>query len=74
MGCLKHEMIERRNMAKDVKHFQNELLNVMYQLSDGELLEILTDHPMETERLRVTLRMIEENENQEDEENPADQT
>jgi TusA-related sulfurtransferase len=67
-------MIERRNMAKDVKHFQNEILNCMYQLSDGELLEVLTDHPMETERLRATLREIEVNENQEDEENHADQT
>ena len=74
MGWLKEAMIERRNMAKDVKHFQNEILNCLYQLSDGELLEVLTDHPMETERLRVTLKSIEVNENQEDEENQTDQT
>ena len=72
MGWQKEAMLERRNMAKDVKHFQNELLNCMYQLDDGNLIEILTDHPLETERLRVTLRMIEANENKEDEETPAD--
>jgi len=59
MGYVKTAMIEARNMAKDTKHFQQELRNCMYNLTDAELLAVLAAHPMEAERLRQCLRTID---------------
>jgi hypothetical protein len=52
-------MIEARNMAKDTKHFQQEIRNCMYQLSDAELIAVFAAHPMEAERMRQCLKAIE---------------
>jgi hypothetical protein len=46
-------------MPRDIKHFQQELRNCMYQLSDSELLAIFAAHPMEAERLRQCLKAID---------------
>jgi hypothetical protein len=59
-------------LSKDIRHFQEEFRNCMYQLTDGELYEIVSEHPIEAERLRLCLRTIEANENQEDEAQDAE--
>jgi hypothetical protein len=54
-------------MAKDVKHFQDELRNCIYQLSMEHLIEVLTSAPADAEALRYALKRMAENENREDE-------
>jgi hypothetical protein len=53
-------------MAKDVKHFQQELRNCMYQLSDDELLALFSPYPMEAERMRQCLKVIDYHEDPDD--------
>lgn len=57
-------------MAHDpgmVKYYQEELRNCMYNLADEELIELFTLRIIEADRMRLCLRTIEDNENQEDE-------
>jgi len=54
--------IDRSKGANDNlsrQHWIEEIRNAMYQLSDDELLAFLSGHPMETERLRVCIRVID---------------
>jgi hypothetical protein len=52
-------------MAKDTKHFQNEIINCMYQLSDDELLALFSARPMESERMRHCLKVLDIDESDE---------
>lgn len=57
-------------MAHDpgmVKYYQEELRNCMYNLADEELIALFTLRIIEADRMRLCLRTIEDNENQEDE-------
>jgi hypothetical protein len=50
-----------------VKYYQEELRNCMYNLADEELIALFTLRIIEADRMRLCLRTIEDNENQEDE-------
>jgi hypothetical protein len=57
------------NDDKTREHWKQELRNVMYQLSDDELIDVLSRYKAEQERVRVALRIAEDIDEKEDEEN-----
>ena len=83
MGTIREAMLEHRMVQKpksttldrstganDVlsrKHWSEEIRNSMYQINDAELVAFLKANQVEQERLRVCLRIAQDEERQESE-------
>ena len=78
MGNVKEAMLEHRMVqqpksrtlgrstgANDIlsrKHWSEEIRNSMYQMTDEEIVSFLIGNPMERERMRIALRMADDEE------------